>query len=196
MIRKTIDKLKNISAPKYKKSLIYFKDPFLIDDFLYDDDELEIKVLDSIMSFENLVKNNYRFDFSTNDYLKNSIKKGCILICIFKNLNLVHLSMMTFNYPSKKYIDPISVIINKHKCAFWGNAFTEPKNRGKGYSKISLSECFKLCRNKKITRLIWSVTYHNKPAIKAYSYFKPITYGASYSVNILWYYLKYIKRIN
>ena len=194
MINKVFNKLAAIKIPKLKKYYLYYRNPNKFIEFELKLKEVNIKVIKDIETFSELLKLGYKFSIISKENIGIFFANNCTAICIFRNYDLGHISWMTSDIKGKKLVDPSALAMDKNSI-FWGTAYTKPCYRGMGYSRLALLECFKMCKTSEIPRLIWSVQTINKAAINSYNKFEPITYGVGYAINIFWYNLRYIKKL-
>ena len=191
MASKIFKKLSSVKVPKLKKHYIYSIDLKNSNTVNKLNNNIEILILNDFIKIIDLKKKNYILNNIEESFIKKAFQKNCKAIFVFSTKILAHVSWFTFDKIGKKIIDPISPFENNNTTVYWGTAYTFPKYRNIGISKIAMKECFIYSKKMKFKNLVLSVRTTNIPAIKSYEYFNPRLNGIAYSLNILWYNLRY-----
>lgn len=162
---------------KLTKNILFFKKEkykvFKIENYEdykinFDLDFYEKNFIESFDQFNELGIN----DFSSFNlkFIKNLLKKRCVAFIIFNKNKLVHIRWISLYQETHHIVDDISFqkYLQNDKFGVWGNAYTDPTHRGLGFNKLSISQCMKYLKEKKIRFSFASVRSNNVININTY----------------------------
>ena len=195
ILKKLVKKIFLIKLFSFKKYIIYSKDLTENLSYNYDTSGIEIKKIDNILDFEDLLSCGYKIKIWDKSLFFKYLKNKCIAIIISKNKEIIHTRWIAIDNDSKKMIEPWPININWENSACWGNAMTHIDHRGKSINKISYFECSKYLKSKGKRKVFWTVQAKNKSNHKSYTTFNPKIVGFGYIISLLWLNFRYSKQI-
>ncbi len=125
----------------------------------------DLFVIESAIAAADLLQRGYDYDYLDFNYVREFVRRGNILFCIFSAKRLVHNSWVSLRKDPE--LDIFSHRVDYSRNAYISNCYTHPRARGLGLYGRALAEIGKWLHNAGVSSITMTVEERNRPSISA-----------------------------